>query len=231
MAEIVRVAVENAAYHFDKLYDYLVPAGMTLAPGQRVVVPFGRGKARCRMGLVLELAEAPAEAPGPGIKAVQSAADPEPVLDEELLRLLRWLKAETFCTWYDGLRVLLPGGYGMRTQRSWSPRRGEGYDEASLSPQAAQLLRYLLGRKKPVGQEELLEAMGLAENHPALRELEERGLAQCQDLLKRRVQDQKIQMVRLAPDWEAALLTPKQEQVLELLQGVDRKSTRLNSSH
>ena len=42
MAEIVRVAVENAAYHFDKLYDYLVPAGMTLAPGQRVVVPFGR---------------------------------------------------------------------------------------------------------------------------------------------------------------------------------------------
>lgn len=226
MAEIVRVAVENAAYHFDKLYDYLVPAGMTLAPGQRVVVPFGRGKARCRMGLVLELAEAPAEAPGPGIKAVQSAADPEPVLDEELLRLLRWLKAETFCTWYDGLRVLLPGGYGMRTQRSWSPRRGEGYDEASLSPQAAQLLRYLLGRKKPVGQEELLEAMGLAENHPALRELEERGLAQCQDLLKRRVQDQKIQMVRLAPDWEAALLTPKQEQVLELLQGVGCASVK-----
>ena len=58
---VARVAVENTAYHFDKLYDYLVPPGLDLAPGQRVVIPFGRGKAPQRMGLVLEVASIPPE--------------------------------------------------------------------------------------------------------------------------------------------------------------------------
>lgn len=110
MALVAKVAVENAAYHFDKLYDYRVPPGMALAPGQRVMVPFGRGKAPKRLGLVLETEEVPEGELPAGIKEIASAADLEPVLDGEMLQLLRWLRGETFCTWFDGVKVLLPGG-------------------------------------------------------------------------------------------------------------------------
>ncbi len=223
---VARVAVENTAYHFDKLYDYLVPPGLDLAPGQRVVIPFGRGKAPQRMGLVLEVASIPPEELPPGVKEVKAAADPQPVLDDEQLSLLRWLKTETFCTWFDALKVLLPGGYGIKTRTAWAPIRGAGCDGEALSPEAAQLLRYLLGRKNPVPQEELLNALGLCRDHPALAELERAGLAAPRDLLTRRVQDQKLQMVRLAEGWEDAFLTPKQQTVLELLQRVGHASVK-----
>lgn len=221
---VAKVAVENAAYHFDKLYDYRVPPGMELLPGQRVTVPFGRGKAPKRLGLVLETAEVPEEELPAGVKEVAAAADPEPVLDGEMLRLLRWLKAETFCTWFDGVKVLLPGGYGMKPQVAWSLCRGaEG--EAS-TPEEEQILNYLRSRKTPAPEGELLEDLGLVRDYPALRALEERGLILRQDLLKRRVKDQKLQMVRLSPDWESAFLTPKQQSVLELLQKVGCASVK-----
>ena len=213
---MAKVAVENAAYHFDKLYDYRVPPGMALAPGQRVMVPFGRGKAPKRLGLVLKTEEVPEGELPAGIKEIASAADLEPVLDGEMLQLLRWLRGETFCTWFDGVKVLLPGGYGMKSQTAFSLCRGA--EGEALTPEEGQILDYLRPRKNPAPEEELLEALGLVRGHPALRSLEERGLILRQDLLKRRVKDQKLQMVRLAPDWERAFLTPKQQAVLELLQ-------------
>lgn len=223
---MARVAVENTAFHFDKLYDYLVPPDLSLAPGQRVVVPFGRGKSLRRMGLVVEINPLPSEGVPSTVKAIWSAADPEPVLDGEMLALLRWLKAETFCTWFDALKVLLPGGYGMRTQPAWSPCRGIDYDEETLSPEAAQIYRYLLTRKNPVHQDKLLDALGLCRGHPALEELEKKGLAVVHDLLTRKIQDQQLQMVRLSDEWENAFLTPKQQTVLELLQQVGCASVK-----
>ena len=223
---LAKVAVENAAFYFDKLYDYLVPPEISVAPGQRVVVPFGRGKAPRRMGLVVETAPLSADGVPAGVQAIHAAADPEPVLDGEMLALLRWLKAETFCTWFDALRVLLPGGYGMRAQPAWSPCRGVDHDETALSPQAAQIYRCLLSRRGPVPQDDLLDSLGLCKGHPALEELERAGLAVQEDLLTRRVRDKKLQMVRLAEDWENALLTPKQQTVLELLQQVGSASVK-----
>ena len=226
MPTIAKVVVENAAYHFDKPYDYLVPDGMALSPGQRVLVPFGRGRASKRMGLVLELTGATGETVPEKLKAVFAPADGEPVLDQEQLRILAWLKQETFCTWFDALKVLLPSGYGMKAQTAWVLCRGAGKDETALSPEEEQILRYLRGRRSPAPQEDLLDTLGLRKNHPALETLAEKGLIQKQDLFKRRVQDQKLQMVRLAEDWENALLTPKQQEVLELLQRVGRASVK-----
>ena len=155
MALVAKVAVENAAYHFDKLYDYRVPPGMALAPGQRVMVPFGRGKAPKRLGLVLETEEVPEGELPAGIKEIASAADLEPVLDGEMLQLLRWLRGETFCTWFDGVKVLLPGGYGMKSQTAFSLCRGA--EGEALTPEEGQILDYLRPRKNPAPEEELLE--------------------------------------------------------------------------
>ena len=41
---IAKIAVSAAVFAIDKPYSYGIPDEMTLAPGQRVTVPFGRGK-------------------------------------------------------------------------------------------------------------------------------------------------------------------------------------------
>ena len=52
MAQIAKIAIENAVYAIDKPYDYLIPEGMTVCAGMRVTVPFGRGNRRSE-GMVL----------------------------------------------------------------------------------------------------------------------------------------------------------------------------------
>ncbi len=225
LAVMAKIAVENAAYSFDKGYDYLVPPGLELAPGQRVVVPFGRGGAQ-RMGLVLEVEDCGEGELPRGLKAVKAAADPEPVLDGEMLRMLRWLRGETFCTWFEGLKALLPGGYALKSRTAWSLCQGEEYDSEEVSPEGARLLGVLAARKAPVPEEELLDLLGLRRGHPVLRELEGKGLIQAHDQVKRRVLDQKQQMVRLAPGWEGGRLTPKQQGVRELLEQVGCASVK-----
>ena len=49
---IAKIAVSAATFAIDKPYSYLIPEGMTLQPGQRVQLPFGRANRRCE-GLVL----------------------------------------------------------------------------------------------------------------------------------------------------------------------------------
>ena len=54
MAQIAKIAIENAVYAIDKPYDYLVPEDMTVCAGMRVTVPFGRGNRRSE-GMVLSV--------------------------------------------------------------------------------------------------------------------------------------------------------------------------------
>ncbi len=67
MPQTVQVAVDGAAFHFDKLYTYLVPERLAgrVFPGSIVLVPFGRGS-RARMAVVLACGEQDAaDASGP----------------------------------------------------------------------------------------------------------------------------------------------------------------------
>ena len=43
---IAKIAVSAATYAIDKPYSYKIPEGMTLQPGQRVQLPFGRANKR-----------------------------------------------------------------------------------------------------------------------------------------------------------------------------------------
>ena len=65
MPLVAQVAVDKATIHFDKLYSYLVPDALAGAvwPGSMVLVPFGRGSGRARMGVVLGLGREETPAP------------------------------------------------------------------------------------------------------------------------------------------------------------------------
>ena len=220
MSPVARVAVEKTTCRFDKLFDYAIPEGMTLSAGVRVMVPFGRGGRR--VGLVVELADAP-ESDTP-LKPVAAVLEEEPVLTEEGLFLLRWLRENTFCTWFDALSVLIPAGYGLRGLTGWSLVRGVPLPE-DLSPTEQQVLSALKPRRKAVAAAELAEALGLTLDALPLERLEALGLLRREEVVERRIGDKTLQMVRLSGT-EPERLTPKQRQVYELLEQVGCGSIR-----
>ncbi len=85
-APILRVAVPAP---LRRLFDYLPPAGVDatkLPPGIRLRVPFGRGQV---IGVLLEVVRE-SDMPASRLKPVTEILDARPLLDAELLDLLRW---------------------------------------------------------------------------------------------------------------------------------------------
>lgn len=224
MDNIARVAVENAAYYFDKLYDYAIPPGLPLRPGMRVAVSFGAGGQR--LGLVVETASAPKE-PGQKLKAVLRATDLEPVLDDEMLMLLQWLKETTFCTWFDALGVLLPTGYGQRIRRGYLLCREKLGIIKNLTPQQQAVLAALKTRRIPMEREKLIQTAGLGKEEASLLAgLVEMGFVTEVEDVRRRVQDQSVLMVRLEEDWNSKKLTSKQREAAMVLSREGATSVR-----
>lgn len=50
---------------------------------------------------------------GKGCKEISSVIDSEPVIGEEQLELLMWLKDTVFCTYFEAFRALIPPGLGV----------------------------------------------------------------------------------------------------------------------
>ncbi len=73
------------------LFDYLAPADsdQPILPGVRVRVPFGRGH---RVGLVMGV-KADSDLPASRLKSVEAVLDQEPLLPDDLQRLLAWASA------------------------------------------------------------------------------------------------------------------------------------------
>ena len=93
MKSAVTVAVENTAYHFDIPYTYLLPEDIAAkaVPGCRVMVPFGAGN-KARQGFILSLTQAESKK---GLKSVQKLIDETPLINEEMLEMVIWLKDRT----------------------------------------------------------------------------------------------------------------------------------------
>ena len=108
MPKTVGVAVSNATFHFDKLYTYAVmPEHQNLVRlGSMVLVPFGKGS-RARMGVVLACDAEPEHSK---LKYLFDVAPASACLTPELLRLVKFLKERTFCTWYEAVKAVIPYG-------------------------------------------------------------------------------------------------------------------------
>ena len=218
--KIARVVLEKAAPAYDREYDYRLPEGIPARPGCRVLVPFGRGD-RPRIALVLSVSEGE---PPSGCKDVSSVLDEQPLLNGEGLFLLEALVKTTFCTWGDALHTLIPPGAGMKLSWGLSPVRGREAEE--LSPDAGRLYAYLLTRRRPAAQEDALAACGLQAGAPVLAELIDGGFVVRQELVKKRIADERAVMARLTEDAPAKKLTEKQQTAADFLSQIGCASVR-----
>lgn len=202
---LAQIAVSGVPYAADRVYSYLIPPVLSdrVCPGVRVTVPFGRGNRRSE-GFVMELTEGDGEK----CKPLEAVLDDTPLLDEEQLRLVRWMKARYFCTYYDAIRTILPSGIWFRYKEVW--RLADGLDAetalAAVSPDSveAMVLRELAAVKNGA-EADALAKVGGDGTEKALRLLKDRALVTAERLAVQKVSDKTLRMVSLAMGPEDAL--------------------------
>jgi len=136
---IAKIAVSAANFAIDKPYSYLIPAGMELRPGMRVIVPFGRSNRRTE-GVVIGLETGSEEK----LKAVDRTLDEAPVLTDTMLRLAAFLRERYFCTYFDAVRAMLPSGLWFQTKDTYELTEDLSWQEKQpRQPDAVKLLTVL----------------------------------------------------------------------------------------
>lgn len=219
---IAGVAVEDTVFHFDKLFSYIVPDGLSsLAKvGCRVRVPFGGGN-RGRQGIIVTLNEGSAE----GLKEVSALLDTTPVLSEELLKMAEFMQKHYFCTYYEAVKAMLPAGLNFKITTVYSAVPDA--DISLLDDEQQRIYTYASKAKKPVKREKLCEVFGFTEIEP-FEELVRKGFLQKSDDAFRKMGDASIRMLRLADevDLSSYTLTAKQESVAELLLSIGAASVK-----
>jgi len=157
----------------DQLFTYALPETLRhrVAPGCRIVVPFGP---RRLTGVVLRSHDDP---PQVETREALRLLDPQPVLDQELLALGKWI-AEYYCAPLgEVLRGMLPLASEIRKGKIYS-LTDAGRDatrqlllEAAAEDPVAQVLRALESR--PLSAAYLAKKLPLADK--VIRSLEKRG--------------------------------------------------------
>ncbi len=217
---IAAVAVHSAAYAFDKPFHYLLPPELYCQhlEGCRVIVPFGRGNQK-RVGLVLSISEGVGETRR-GLKRILSVADSEPILNEEQLLLMHWLKDNTFCTYYDAIRTLLPSALQLRVQEHYS--LVPDADTSGLDAQQKQLLQFLHHAKNQKEFDALLDAQDTPQKKQLVESLLAANVITASADAAARMKQKTVRMVRLSEKFLSGeshrSVTVKQQQVVTALQ-------------
>ena len=228
---IGKIAVSAATFAIDKPYSYRIPADLVLHPGMRVTVPFGRGNRRCE-GVVLAVEEGDESK----LKTVEQSLDDQPVLSPYLLRLAAFLRERYFCTFYDAIRAMLPGGLWFREKTAVSLTEDRSWKDAIIKKEGAKAILTLLESLGGKAEEAALRSVGLEEEvfHSALQYLLRKKWISSEADFTRRASDRTERVATLASSAEEALEfashRPKtaamQKAVLELLCSVGSASVK-----
>ncbi|MCQ2417541.1 MAG: primosomal protein N' [Oscillospiraceae bacterium] len=218
---VIRVALDAAAFGYDQLYSYAVDPvwDMEVVPGMRVAVPFGKGNRR-RIAMVLEKDAEPKESDlRYPLKPAAALLDKEPVLTDELLAMVNWLHEHTFCTWYDAVRAVLPGGMQLRLEERYvllSPPLG-----VSLTQKEQNFLSLLQKANSAQERDAILRCSVDDEKQKILESLLKKGCLLTVSEGRQLINDCTAKMVRLSPafreDETAFRPTAKQMQAVNVL--------------
>ena len=218
--KVAKVAISRAAYGFDNEYSYSVPEHLRkdVDVGIRVVVPFGKGNKKT-IGLVTRTYE---EAEyNAALKPIISLVDRESLVTPEMIKIIFWLKENTFCTFFDAYKTAVPSGFSYRIDLHYT-LANTYIDDSSLSQDELNMINFM--RSSP-NQREIDKHLSLTagEKHKkVLESLIDKGYIEQSDLLKRRVGDENVKMVRLSQEYLDGniniTLTQKQSLVVRFLE-------------
>lgn len=176
-------------------FTYLIPESLSAAlrPGQRIVVPFGRGKA---LGFYLGTQEKPPAAEV-RLKSIIEVLDPEPAVAEDVLALLRFAAEHYRYPLGEAIRAAMPPGLTQTEAEREAKREVQKFAVAlvtelpaqlSRAPAQAAVLSYLLAVGGRAELEELSHAIPGARE--SVKKLAQRGFLRVDELeVKREVRE------------------------------------------
>lgn len=226
MSLIAQAAVSNTASSFDMLFSYAVPDKMAgkIKCGCRILLPFGRNNQK-RIAVVMELCEGDSS----GLKAVTELIDTEPVVSQELLKLACYIRENTFCTYYEAVKAMLPPGMSISVKAQYE-LYSDFDSSAELSEEALKLYETLRAAKTAAQLCKLAENASDNGKKALLDELCQKGALKAADNMKQAVGDAAVKMIRLSERYlsepEKFRLTPKQKKAADFLEEYSTASVR-----
>ena len=212
------VAVSAATEAFDAEYSYEMDPEITAAAkiGARVLVPFGRANKRV-IGFITDILDTCGN--NGTVKTVIRLVDEEVLVNDEQLRLIRYLKENTFCTYYKAFSAIVPAGFGYIYKKHYS--LVNSMYESDLTDEERELIAAVKDCNGQRQIDELLDHTGNKKKKELVHSLIEKGVLECSDDLKRRSADSDMKMIRLSDEYLSSggghTLTAKQKLVADLL--------------
>ena len=218
---IAKIAVDKAAFGFDKLFDYAVPAHLEgkVKTGCRVMVPFGAGGKK-RQGMVFGIAEN-SEGDPEKLKSVAFLLDEEPVVSEELMELAKYLAVHTFCPLFEAVKAMLPPGLNFKPVFRYFVNC-----ECSENEEEQRIINWLRKKKNGAEGANINKAFGFGDS-AFIDSMAERGILRREESTKRKTGDETTRMVRIS-EKQLELMeqggsrlrkpTPERKEVLDFLE-------------
>ncbi len=132
-AEII---INTTAKRLQQTFSYIVPEGMAVRVGSRVLVPFGH---RREEGIVVALQEHLAEPADFTLKPIEGLLSTQNGFQEEMIRTALWIRDYYVCNLSDALRLFMIDKKGLvrRDVVSAGPAQPQTADEARLQTYVA----------------------------------------------------------------------------------------------
>lgn len=215
-AVLVGVAIDKATYSFDRIFEYVVPYELVNSAnaGCRVVVPFGRGNKQKQAMIMYKKSF---NGDTKSYKMILKVLDEKPVLSDEMLCLVTFMKSRYYCTMYDCIYAMLPVGINYKINAMYSVNKNYDFSSVFFDELQQQVYNYLLQKKKPVSSSAIFKELGLDSTNPVLHTMTMMGVLDKHDETSRRIGDKSQKMIRLTDENTSTKLTPKQAEVYEVL--------------
>jgi primosomal protein N' (replication factor Y) len=210
----------------DRSYTYSVPDELKeyLQPGVRVAVQLRK---HLSTGYVVGTSS---EAPNVEIKPIRDILDSEPLFDENLLGLTRWIADYYLCSWGQALDCALPPSVRLaaKSQLSLVRKSSEEFDSAltdlqAFAPRQHEILKVMLERPR-MTLAQLQKRIGADGLYGSIAALEKKGLIVRESVIRAGAKPRKLSAVKVVPgvDMQTAInelasSSPRQATVLKIL--------------
>ncbi len=145
-----QIIIEYPVKSLDKMFTYMVPYELQekLKVGMKVFVPFGSKNVN---GFVLKITDEHDN--NISVKEIIDIIDENFVLNDELLKIGKFMKEKTLCTLISAYQAMLPTSYKAKTQK----RSYDAYNSfIKLNVSTDEVTSYIESNKRSVKQNELL---------------------------------------------------------------------------
>lgn len=227
MARYAQVSVDTQSVAIDKPLTYAIPIELQdrVSIGTPVLVPV---RSNWVTGYVVGLSDS-ADIPPESIKPIAKVLWDQPLFDDELLKLAKWVSQYYHCPLFDAIRLIVPPGWQQEVEEKVWIEDVDAAErllrESKRSLKRAELIRRLLEAGEPVKLRKLREEFGSYVGQ-ALKQLCEMGIVKVSRTERAHIPSMvKRQAARLTGDGMSALsssevqLTDKQRSLLERLSG------------